>query len=285
MVHLGKIACGMEKLKKNIIKIYGDRGKDWLAELPRTIDQLKDAWGLSRLTPLSNLSYSYVLEGFQRNAPIILKLSPDAHLTEQEAQALDAFKGFGAASVLDHKKGALLLERAIPGDTLKNKHPKKSRIEIACEVIERLQRAPPPIRPFPHIEEWFVTLDKEGNLPQELLEKARGLKRKLIKKDSGRRILLHGDLHQENILSNGNGWVVIDPKGVIGCPIHEIWACVEDPSYDLKYLSNYFGYPFQDVAEWYYVHLILAACWQAEDGLDASHFLTAAQSVLPMFES
>ena len=75
-----------------------------------------------------------------------------------------------------------------------------------------------------------------------------------------------------------------DPKGVMGCPIHEVWACVENPQQDLKFLSAYFDYPFKDVAEWYYVRLILAACWQAEDGLDANRFLALAQSVLPTIE-
>ena len=122
------------------------------------------------------------------------------------------------------------------------------------------------------------------DLPKEHLERARKLKNHLLKNESGSEVLLHGDLHQENILSHGNDWVVIDPKGVIGSPIHEVWACVEDPPYDLKFLSNYFGYSFQDVAEWYYVHLILAACWQAEDGLDAGKFLTLAKFILPMIK-
>jgi len=149
----------------------------------------------------------------------------------------------------------------------------------------KLHQAPIPSKEgFPAIEEWLATVDKEWDLPKDHLERAHNLKNKPIKKDSGRKVLLHGDLHQENILSNGNDWVVIDPKGVIGNPIHEIWACVEDPSHDLKFLATYFGYPFQDIVEWYYVHLILAACWQAEDSLDASRFLTLAQSLLPMVE-
>ena len=40
-------------------------GESWLAGLPRSIELLKDAWGLSKFEFLSNLSYSYVLEGFQ----------------------------------------------------------------------------------------------------------------------------------------------------------------------------------------------------------------------------
>lgn len=199
---------------------------------------------------------------------------------------LNAFEGFGAASVLGREEGVLLLERAVPGNLLKNSLPKEKRIEIVCKVIDKLHQAPIPSKEgFPAIEEWLVTVNKEWDLPKDHLRRARKLKSELVKKDPGRKILLHGDLHQENILSNGNGWVIIDPKGVIGDPIHEIWACVEDPSYDLKFLADYFGYPFQDVVKWYYVHLILASCWQAEDSLDASRFLTLAQSVLPMIEA
>ncbi len=276
----------MENLKHNIVKIYGKRGKDWLAGLPLRIEQLQHSWGLSELKPFPNLSYNYVLKGLQGNIPVILKLSPDADLMDKEAKALNAFKGFGAVSVLGCKEGALLLERAIPGDLLKNNLPKEKRIEIACKVVEKLHQAPLPSKEgFPEIEEWLAAVDKEWDLPKDHLKRSRKLKNKLIKKDSSRKVLLHGDLHQENILSNGNEWVVIDPKGVIGDPIHEIWACVEDPVYDLKFLADYFGYSLQDVVEWYYVRLILASCWQAEDHLDASRFLTLAQSVLPMIDA
>jgi len=275
----------MEKLKHNIVNIYGRRGEDWLAELPSRIKHLQHSWGLSELTPFPNLSYNYVLEGLQGTVPIILKLGPDADLMDKEAKALNAFKGFGAVSVLDRKEGVLLLERAVPGQLLKNNLSKEKRIEIACKVIERLHQAPVPSKEcFPGIEEWLVAVDTEWDLPRDHLKRARKLKNNLIKKDSGRKVLLHGDLHQENILSSGNSWVVIDPKGVIGHPIHEIWACVEDPCHDLKFLADYFSYPLQDVVGWYYVRLILAACWQAEDGLDASRFLTLTQSILPMIE-
>lgn len=275
----------MENLKHNIVTIYGKRGKAWLAGLPLRIEQLQHSWRLSELKPFPNLSYNYVLKAMQGNIPVILKLSPDADLMDKEAKALNAFKGFGAVSVLDRKEGVLLLERAVPGQLLKNNLHKEKRIEIACNVIERLHQAPVSSKEgFPSIEEWLAAVDKEWNLPKDHLKRARKLKNKLITKDSWRKILLHGDLHQENILSSGNSWVVIDPKGVIGDPIHEMWACVEDPGHDLKFLASYFGYPLQDVIEWYYVRLILASCWQAEDGLDASHFLILAQSVLPMVE-
>ena len=108
-------------------------------------------------------------------------------------------------SVLARKEGVLLLERAVPGNLLKNNLPKESRIEIACKVIERLHQAPVPSKEgFPTIEEWLAAVGKEGDLPKDHLERARKLKKELIKKDSRRKVLLHGDLHQENILSKGN---------------------------------------------------------------------------------
>lgn len=117
---------------------------------------MQHEWGLSELKPFPNLSYTYVLEGLQGTTPIILKLSPDTDLMDKEAKALDAFKGFGAVSMLSPKEGVLLLER---GQLLKNNPPKGKRIEIACKVIEKLHQAPVPSKDsFPAIEEWIAGL-------------------------------------------------------------------------------------------------------------------------------
>lgn len=270
----------MQRLKLNIIKVYGKLGERWLAELPRKIEQLQRIWGLSGLKPFPNLSYSYVLAGFQDNLPVVLKISPDIN---KEAKALCAFQGFGVVSVLGCEQGALLLQKAVPGDLLKNSIPKQKRVEIACNVMAKLHKTPVPTNEdFPAIEEWLSALDKEWALPKDHLKRARKLKNELLKKDTEPKVFLHGDLHQENILSNGKDWIVIDPKGVIGRPIHEIWACIEDPSHDLQFVADFLGYPFPDVVGWYYVHLILSSCWQVEDGLNPIGFLSLAQSVLPM---
>ena len=44
-----------------------------------------------------------------------------------------------------------------------------------------------------------------------------------IEKMNYRKVLLHGDLHHQNILFNENkGWKAIDPKGIIGVPVMEL---------------------------------------------------------------
>ena len=98
----------MRVLEKNIINLYGDKGKQWLASLPDLIEQMEIAYGLSKLKPIINLSYNYVLSGFQESQPIILKLGLDSAGFKREASALKAFAGFGVVKVLKENEGMLL---------------------------------------------------------------------------------------------------------------------------------------------------------------------------------
>lgn len=273
----------MHSFEKNILSIYPERGKAWLADLPKKIEKIASLWELERLHPFSNLSYNYVLKGYQKDTPIVLKISLDERSLDQEANALIAFRDFGAVKVLSRTKEALLLQRAVPGHLLKTQFPKNDpqRIEIACDVAKRLHQAPlPETHHFPSIHDWLKTLDQPWNLSRSHLERARKLKKSLLNTE-GPSVLLHGDLHPDNILSNGNEWLIIDPKGVIGDPIHEVWAFVEDPKNDLSFISKYFHYEYARVVQWYYVHVVLAACWQVEDHLDPSLFMNLAESILP----
>jgi len=277
----------MNPFEKNISSIYQSKGKAWLADLPKKVEQIAALWELDHLHPFHSLSYNYVLEGYQKDNPIVLKISLDELSLDREAKALAVFADYGAVAVLAHTKEALLLQRAMPGNPLKAQFPKghPNTIKIACDVAKRLHQAPlPKDNHFPHIKDWLATLDNEWNIPRFHLEKARTLKNILLE-DQGASVLLHGDLHQDNILSNGDDWLIIDPKGVIGSPINEMWAFVEDPKNDLIFISQYFDFNPDHVIQWYYVHLVLAACWQVEDHLDSTPFLSLAESVIPMIKS
>ena len=111
----------MNPFEKYIINTYSDKGKAWLENLPKTISKISAEWNLSDLKPLENLSYSYVLSGMQDGKPIILKLSPDVEELKQESNALKALKYFGVVKILAEQNGAILLERAIPGTSLKDR--------------------------------------------------------------------------------------------------------------------------------------------------------------------
>jgi streptomycin 6-kinase len=64
----------MKVFEKNNINLYGKKGKQWLDNLPNLIAHVETAYGLSNLKPVKNLSYNYVLSGFQDSQRIILKL-------------------------------------------------------------------------------------------------------------------------------------------------------------------------------------------------------------------
>ncbi len=286
----------MKTFKTNIISIYGDKGKAWLEALPKLVEEISLKWGLTGLQPVYNLSYNYVLSGFRGTQPIILRLGLDKEGLHREAEALRAFIGFGAVSVLAEQECALLLERAIPGASLKDSFSKKDQhaLQIACQVTQKLHQAPLPEKSFPHIHEWLKALDHgpefiaARTIPDvreriiTYLEKARYLRDKLLKKHLFESVLLHGDLHPENILQNGEEWMVIDPKGVIGSPIHEVWAFIIDFETDTQFVADFFAFDVQEVREWYFVHLMLALCWSLEDGTSLNPFLGLAEKVYPL---
>lgn len=286
----------MKTFKTNITSIYGDKGKAWLKALPKLVEEISVKWHLSDLQEVGNLSYNYVLSGFQGAQPIILKLAFDGEGLHREADALRTFAGFGAVNVLAEQDGALLLERAIPGTPLKDSFSKGDQraLQIACQVAQKLHHAPMPEKLFPSIHEWHKALDHDPEFIADrttediqahltaYLEKARGLRDKLLKKHPSELVLLHGDLHPENILQNGEGWMVIDPKGVIGSPIHEVWAFIMDFETDTQFIVDFFAFDLQEVREWYFVHLMLALCWNIEDGTSLTPFLGLAEKIYPL---
>jgi streptomycin 6-kinase len=268
----------MNTFRSNILSIYGEKGAVWLDELPQLVRSLSSKLGLRDLKEVTNLTYNYVLSGFQGGNSIILKLGLDNEALRREAFALKCFAGFGTVKVLAAAQGMLLLERAVPGPSLKNYFPAREQesIEITCGLMKKLHQANIPAdHPFPNIKDWLAALDKEWPIPHEYLQKARNLRDQLFK-TAGPDVLLHGDLHPDNILQNGNDWVVIDPKGVIGSPMNEICAFVKNIERDIPFIAQYFGFKVQDLFDWYFVHLILSICWNLEDNIDASLFTTLA---------
>ena len=95
----------MKDLEKNIFNLYGEQGKQWLTNLSELTAQMETTHKLSNLKPVKNLSYNYVLSGFQGSQPIILKLGLDTDGLKQEALVLKDFAGFGAVNVLIESEG------------------------------------------------------------------------------------------------------------------------------------------------------------------------------------
>ncbi|MFH1832061.1 MAG: aminoglycoside phosphotransferase family protein, partial [bacterium] len=285
--------------KKNIIGLYGQQGQEWIDNLPKLVEHIAAQWDLAQLEPMDNLSFNYVLMGIQKNVPIILKLCFDKHESQQEAGALANFAGHSCIKLLDHdtKNNALLLERAVPGQTLKTLFPEqdKQATKIACEIIRDLhsiQKQPEPNK-FQKLSDWLKIFDKEFDIPEKYLNKAKNLSTQLLATTT-KTVFLHGDLHHDNILSYGpNTWVAIDPKGIIGDPVYDVGPFIRNPwpqileHHDVKkiihervnFFADYFGFDKQRIIDWVYVQAILSACWAIEDNGNFKTWLELADII------
>ncbi len=292
----------MNNFESTIINIYGNVGKRWLDNLPKMVEVIKVKYGLSDLTPVFNLSHSYVLRGFQGNQSIILKLGLDIDNLKLEAAALKVFAKFGAVKLIIEENGLLLLERAVPGISLKSYFPTKDReaIGIASMAMQRLHQASiPSTHTFPHIRDWLNCLANDWNIPTIYLQKARQLVDILLKTTT-EEVLLHGDLHHDNILANSTeyehraqigtnhkqNWVLIDPKCVIGERAYEVAAFIRNPIPELLTLENcqniiadrissfsdILKLPRKRILDWCFVQAVLAWAWALEDKCDIKYF-------------
>lgn len=274
-------------LQSNILNIYGEKGEAWLTELPELVSAISLRLDLRDLKEVVNLTYNYVLSGFQGDNPIILKLGLDHEELTREAFALKCFAGYGAVNVLAEDKGMLLLERAMPGISLKSYFPDREQksIEIACGVMQKLHQANIPVtHNFPHIKDWLTAMDRDWPIPDAYLKKARKLRDQLLQ-TSEADVLLHGDLHHDNILQNDNDWLVIDPKGVIGEQAYEVAAFIRNPIPELlnhadalnvmhnrvTRFAEALELPSQRIIDWCFVQAILAWAWALEDGYDTGY--------------
>jgi streptomycin 6-kinase len=135
-------------------------------------------------------------------------------------------RGEGAVRLLGRDGHSVLLEYA--GETLLSEvldeQGDSAATEIAAEVMAKLFS--PSKHPFPPelqpLWERFSSLFKKAATDREaavasLYVEAGAIAERLLENPHDIRPL-HGDLHHENILHGPRGWLVIDPKGVLGDP-------------------------------------------------------------------
>lgn len=288
----------MDELKKNIISIYHEQGQKWLESLPETLQKIAQKYQLSSLTPLDNMTFHYVATGYQNDAPVVLKIGLNPKVLAHEALCLRAFEKTMVPQVIAHDDHMIIMQCAMPGHTLREYFPDNDieATKILCSIIKQIHTAPIPTKHhFLRLDELFRTLDNKLEIPDKILTTAKNLRDKLLSTTKND-VLLHGDLHHDNILRNLDSWMVIDPKGFIGDPAFELAAYLCNPISQLLKSSQprtlienrinlchaELSIDVARIVDWLYAKSVLCWAWSLEDHGDVSYWLNLIRIITPL---
>jgi streptomycin 6-kinase len=231
-----------EKFRQNMMIVHGqEKARVWLDRLPTILANCAQRWHLTILPPVANLSFHYVAPAVRADGTLaMIKASSPTGEFAREAEAMRLLSGPGMARLLDidAEHEVLLLERLVPGTLLADLVPEQDEraISILVETMHKIWRPAPVEHHFPTVASWGQGFEKLrarygescGPFPRRLVEEAERLFVDLGASAS-QHMLLHGDLHHENILRTGDEWRAIDAKGVVGDPGYETGLLCYNP--------------------------------------------------------
>jgi len=209
-------------------------------------------------------------------------------------------KGYCKLHAYDLENDALLLEKVKPGNQMWDVKDYKERARLMGKVISELSFINDVKEQYPTYMSWMKgiheTLTKMTGLDEVLyfLNKAIEIYTEL-KSCHSKACLLHGDLHQENMLLNSSGsYTIIDPKGVIDDPVMETARFLmnetpDDPTPDdakkikemVTIMSPMINKSETDILKSMYIDAALSNSWTMEEHYTSKEaFEKAKQNVL-----
>lgn len=269
----------------NIRDLYGETGVVWIKELPSLLTQLGSKWNFRFLDVMPDLTYNFVclVEMIPTGETAILKMGPTPKNIETEVRWLKCFnKGVPKIYWHDEKHHAFLMERLEPGHSLKafvKAGDDDRATRIICHTILELQSHQRTQAEFTHLSELAGSLSVLKNrLDSRIVSKVESLYRELTT-DRTQDVILHGDLHHDNILSSGSTWKVIDPHGYVGDPVFEVGSMIYNPGdcfphersiaqvveRRLHILAEELPFDPQRMRAWAFCKTALSIAWTVED--------------------
>lgn len=264
-------------------------GTAWRTDIAAVAETCRQKWSLTLGPAYDRLSWNMVLHATRaEGTPAVLKIGPPGAPLTRETEALRLFDGNGSPLLYeaDFHLGALLIERLEPGTALRAVEDESEAMRKAAGVMLTLWRPLPAEHPFTTVTTLAEGLERlrhrfnggSGPIPERLVDRAQALFTDLIA-SQGDAVLLHGDLHHDNVLlSAERGWLAIDPKGIAGEREYEpgpllrnppSLLCEPQPARTLRHridqLSETLGLDRERVHGWALAQAVLAAAWGLED--------------------
>jgi streptomycin 6-kinase len=250
------------------------------------LEKFSDKWMLRDLQFIPYYSVNCVFTCYSEiHGNSILKLGIPNKETITECNALKEYNGkrFCRIFDFDDENGAILLERIMPGIPLRNEKSLEKRIDVFCSMYKGLHIKSENDEKYPTYNGWVSRIAGYMNGRPDSKELCEHMKKANdlcceISEKYNRRLLLHGDFHHDNILLGSNGYVIIDPKGVIGDPVFDIPRFILNEINDtdmetfntvntiLAALGEKLEFPADVLSKCLYIETVMAQCWSVEVG-------------------
>jgi streptomycin 6-kinase len=276
-----------EKFARTMAEVHGAEGAAWVGRLPELLAECGRRWSITVGPPFEPLSYNYVAPAVRADGTsAVLKVGFPCGELMSEIEALRLCDGRGAVRLMefDREPGALLLERLEPGTSLASVTDDAEATAIAVQVMRQFWRPVPPGHPFRSLADWTAGLRRlraqfgggTGPFPVARVEEAEALFAELLG-SMAEPVLLHGDLHHENILAaHQQRWLAIDPKGIVGEPAYETSTFLLNRVPDgpeagrilarrMNQLSEVLEVDRARIRGWAVAQAVLSAWWSFED--------------------
>jgi streptomycin 6-kinase len=230
---------------EKVHRVFGEAGRAWLPRLPGIVARCREKWHLNAGTPCPTMSMNYIeFTTTTQGEPVALKVGVPHTELFTEMESLKIYDGRSAVRLIDGDRelGAILMARVQPGTMLHAPGSpcpdKRDQTRAAASVMRALPVPTPAEHTLPTFARWVdrafrltrTVWDPEERMPRGLLDRAESAFREILSdEDASEYVVLHGDLHHENILWDADaGWLAIDPKGVIGPRCLELGRFVQN---------------------------------------------------------
>jgi len=266
----------------------------WDAESAELVRTMLDRWHLRALRPIGEGFAAATLQVLTESGhSAVLKVGFPHPEGIWEAVAVEASGPSLAPRVLrqDPWTWSMLLSEVAPGTTLASL-PVDEALRVGGELMNRLARVDPPDGMPTLVDSvaQFVAGARDRRASQSALLRELGSTASVnlgfeladaldgIPRETS---LVHGDLNPSNILLDATcGWLVIDPKPMIGDPAYDAWPLIGQVGgahsrelggaeivRRIRRLSEQTGLPDQRVREWCVVRAALSLTWYVDDHL------------------
>ena len=283
MLHVRAIASAYVAACGGWIGRTADREMDIMEfDMQDTINRATKKWELNHLNVIYEHSAKSVFSAeSEKFGAVILKADRHRQQLESEYKMLARLSGHCSCKVyaFDAEAGLLLEERIIPGTTLRRETSLAKRIQIFLQVFGRIHM---PVDSGETYLDWLEQICEycvRHQMDEDMASRAYLFCREMFGKYP-ERVLLHGDLHHDNLLLRTDGsYAIIDPKGVVGPAIMDlprfilnefdtVHLCPDRQHLEevILLLGEQSGYPDSDIRKLFYMETVLANIWRVEDG-------------------